>query len=241
MKKLKLWSILLLIFLLISGFIAWFWIDQIIHKGVTEEEMGVEAGFFNFDSVLSEVTTSVNSEATPSSTVKPSDNSKQETNHRWETTLQPPKKETTSSQRGNSTTNENNSSQNTVSTEVTRAEKTVTEEQIYLRYYPAFARLEELALYRIDQLVSAAKVEYNNKKGDSEFSKVEFASRYMSAAYKLQGEVDKVFYKLLDAMRAELKENKLPLSLVEEAEKKYKDKIQAKKNEIIGKASFNDN
>lgn len=235
MKKWKLWSILLLIFLLTGGFIAWFWFDRITHRDVTEEEVGVEKGFFDFDSVLSEVT--------PLSTTESPENTNQEPNNKVQTPSQKPAQNTalTSSQTRNPSSSENNSGKNSSSTEVTGTKTSLTEQQIYRRYYPAFARLEQLALYRIDQLVSAAKVEYNNKKGEPGFSKVDFASRYMSAANKLQGEVDKVFYKLLDAMRAELKENQLSLSLAEEAEKTYQDKIQAKKNEILGKAFFNDN
>ncbi|WP_028987348.1 hypothetical protein [Thermicanus aegyptius] len=248
-KKWKFWGISFLAFLLIGGGIAWIGLDRMTHRDVTEKDLGVEMGFFDFDSVLSEVSP-MGSPLESSVSLNQSDSGTAPAQENEGSSMKDAKdnpSQETSATKSSLSENKNNE-KNPSSSKETSSKGTgssegnpITEQQIYQRYYPAFSRLESLALSRIDELVAGAKLEYREKQGTPGFSKTEFASRYMSAVNKLQGEVDKVFYKLLDGMREELKANQLPLSLAEQAEKTYRDKIQAKKNEILGKAFSNDN
>jgi hypothetical protein len=235
------WILLsLALFFLLAGGGGWWWIYHLMHVDITPAELGVEEDFFDFSSaiMIPELESghpvsqnqidqqSTHGGITGSTTVNGSD-------HSGTSGVQGGANNTNNI--GDATVTAKNSG--TVQNQQQWDQLTPDQKLEIIRdkYVHSYTQLQNLALDRLDTLVSLAKQEYNLKKNSADFSKIDFASKYSSAANKLQDEVNRVFYQVLEQMKKELKENKLPLNLAKEAEDTYKSLIKKKKDELLSK------
>lgn len=224
--------------LLAIGGIGWWWVYSLMHYDVTEAELGVEVGFFDFQDLITVPDTGidfskiqqptdpvvVDSSGEPST---PKDSNEQTGSQSSSTTI------------GNANAGGQSSTTDSKQNNQTETQVVLSPEQkldiIREQYFQSFTQLQNVALSRIDTLVQLAKDEYKKKKNEKGFSKIDLASKYMSAGNKLQAEVDKVFYQVLEQMKKDLQANDLPLDLAKEAEKEYKRRIEEKKEELMSK------
>lgn len=243
----KRWMLLsIALFFLLAGGIGWWWVYSLMHYDVTEAELGVEVGFFDFNEAIQVPRTGIDfSQRTPSVSTEIDETGSLDTPSSGEP------REETNAQKGQASQGLQNSSNPTSAQDasISQSSQDITDDAAPLtsdekleiikeEYTNSFTQLQNLALSRIDILVELAKEEYLQKKDTKGFSKVDLASKYMSAGNKLEHEVTKVFYDVLDQMKKDLQNNQLPLDLVAEAEKIYKDTIKLKKDELLSKVSI---
>lgn len=189
------------------------------HRDVTENDVHVEEGFFDFTDIVNETETEEGLSPTRENGFNVTSPSAGETAH--PNPIQAP------SGQGQSEPAQGGRSQGNAAVSV---------ETIRNKYYPKFKRLESAALARLDQLARNALADYRQSQKTGQPSLSDLASLYISAANKLEDGVNHAFYQLLGQMEAELKEAGLPTDLVEEAETTYKNAVEQKKNELLGYA-----
>lgn len=232
------WILLsLALFFLLAGGGGWWWIYHLMHVDITPAELGVEEDFFDFSSAI------MIPELESGHPVSQNQIDQQSTHDgiTGGTTVHGSDHPGTSGVQGGANYNGD-------ATDTAKNSGTVQNQQqwdllapdqkleiIRDKYVRSYTQLQNLALDRLDTLVSLAKQEYNMKKNSADFSKIDFASKYSSAANKLQDEVNRVFYQVLEQMKKELKDNQLPMDLAKEAEDTYQSLIKKKKDELLSK------
>lgn len=219
-SKKALW--ITLIVLLIIGGGGWVGIHHLTHRDIQAEDIGVEQDFFDFSEFEREMDTEAVTDNQPNKDTPNNNDVSQSGN------VKGGGKGTADSKLNNDPpTNETSPSQEEGTTTPIVVDK---EQQIENKYAVAFARLEDIALSRLDTLAANAVKDYKSGR-----SLADISSTYSSAANKLQEKVDGAFYNQLKLMKNELKANGLDNSLATKAENKYKQAISAKKSELMDK------
>lgn len=213
--------IVILGILLILGGVGLYTYNYLFNRDVTADEIHADADFFDFSGVLDPgLNTGVDTD-------KSSDTSKQTTN-------------------GNSTTSTDKKGEKEAKPVAAKAEPISKEEvnkliegatsdkekEISEKYASTFVKLQSMAVSKLDILLGNAKKDYK----ESDKSKSEIASIYMSAAKKLEKSVDGVFYDILGKMKQDLKDAGLSSQMADKAEDAYKSTISKKKSEMMDKA-----
>ena len=106
------------------------------------------------------------------------------------------------------------------------------------KYEPTLADIEDQVSTRIGGLISAAQSEYAQKKANSEsISFPYFYNKYVTAATELENRTDTVFYAVIGSLEKDLKANGLAESHAESFVSEYEARKEARKSELIRKAS----
>lgn len=114
----------------------------------------------------------------------------------------------------------------------------VTVASIKQKYEPTLADIEGQATSRINGLIGAAQSEYATKKGNGEnINYAYFYNKYMGAATELENRTDTVFYAVIGSLKNDLKANKFAASHVDSFISEYEARKEARKKELISKAS----
>lgn len=228
MKKGLIITVSIILILAAGGYGTYYYFTN---KDIEPAAIGVADDFFDFDSLISGI-------STPSSVTNSSNEAAMSDAKSQQVQPALGGAGTSSSDSGTNHSNETNNSNVDPSADPPNAQPLpVTEDSIREKYEPVFRSLEETALTRLDTLMQNAYDEYKaNKAGKSSSTLANISSRYMSAGNKLEDKVDDTFNTLLDQMEKELKEAKLSTALVSEIEEHYRETISSKKAEIMDKA-----
>ncbi|GEM_PF-1372507 len=109
----------------------------------------------------------------------------------------------------------------------------VSEMDIVMEYLPQFEALEKLALSKLDTLIQTAYNEYTKKKKEGVLNIAELGRKYMQAANKLESNMDLIFNDLIQDLKQELEEHKLPTKVLDELKKEYKNSKSKKRTEVL--------
>lgn len=102
------------------------------------------------------------------------------------------------------------------------------------KYDPAIADLEAQAHQKLEELIDLALSEYlEMEANDQKISYPYFYNKYSSAASKLEGRTDKMFYALMEVMKQELKIHGLPTAETESMSKEYEDRKNKVRRDIL--------
>ncbi|MCG7406104.1 hypothetical protein MH117_01655 [Paenibacillus sp. ACRRX] len=220
-------GIVLVIILLIGAIAVWWGYEYITNREVSTQELGVATDFFDFSKVdtsrpvggVGTIHPDQSISGSPQPTAESAANSGEQTGKR----SQQEQLQTEGAQQPISGDG--------------RTQAPITEESIRSRYIDWFESLQATAISRLDVLGKRAKADYKlYKAGKSNRSLADLTSLYMSAAKKLERNVDKSFYSRLEQMKSELKEHGFGIQLAEEAEAAYRAKIDHKKSQLMDKA-----
>ena len=108
------------------------------------------------------------------------------------------------------------------------------------KYRPAMEGLESQADSKINALVGRAKTEYSSKKANGEsIDYGYFYNKYMAAAKDLEGNTDKVFNAVLKAVEKDLAANGHDQSEAKAMKKEYEAKKKARRDGILSQAMGN--
>ncbi|WP_195576633.1 hypothetical protein [Paenibacillus sp. 1001270B_150601_E10] len=238
--------------LLIAGGAVWWGIDYFTNREVTTTELGVDSDFFNFEFAMDEEELESGGVAAPGDPASETDESPVEKSvppkgdHNQTLNPQAGQKGQSTSVPSSSheqeefgkTSRMNEPPKKSEGNPPSRTSHTQTEEQIRTKYMKLFKRLESTAIRRLETLGDKAKVEYiRYKQGESERSLSDLSSLYLSAAKKLESNVNTAFDGLLERMSSELKANHHGLSLVKEAEQTFREAVEQKKSDMLAKAA----
>lgn len=108
-----------------------------------------------------------------------------------------------------------------------------TKEAISERYTVKLGRLEEAVNDKIDVLFQRAYTEYNQKLNENKLNQTQFARKYLQAADMLEENVEAILNDILTEMESDLKQNQLPLDLVEQTRELYNEIIREKRDSIM--------
>lgn len=99
------------------------------------------------------------------------------------------------------------------------------------KYISIFSNLESEYNRELDLLIESAKGDYI--KGGTNASVSRIAMNYISEGRKLEKEADRSFNKTLVEMKMELQTHNLPLDIVKQAEREYKEQKSEMRKEIL--------
>jgi len=116
-----------------------------------------------------------------------------------------------------------------------KGKKSLTMDEINIKYESKFMLLQDVGLSRLDLLVSTATQEYKEGKESGSLNRSELAKKYLQAGTTLEKNMDNQFYSLLSQMEGELKENNLPTDLVKTYEEIYENAKSSKRAELFAK------
>lgn len=108
-------------------------------------------------------------------------------------------------------------------------------ESIIENYEPTFEALEQKAMERLDNLLTAALDEYYQQEREGTLDRFVLTNKYIQAGRILEKNVDQTFYELLDKMEDELSRKGLSTEITEEIEKEYQGAKDDKKRELLNK------
>ncbi len=111
----------------------------------------------------------------------------------------------------------------------------ITKEAIKEKHIPKINNLESIALDRLDELFKSAYNEYKQKKEDGSLNISELARKYIQAANKLETNVDKAFYDMLDEMEAKLAEHGHSTDIIDQAKREYRSAKSEKRSDFLRK------
>lgn len=100
-------------------------------------------------------------------------------------------------------------------------------------YEPAFQTLEDKAIERLEELYTTAVDEYFRQQREGTLDRFMLTNKYIQAGRILESSVDKVFYDLLDEMKAELSSKGFPTDAAAEIEAAYISVKNDKKLELL--------
>lgn len=109
----------------------------------------------------------------------------------------------------------------------------VAQEAIIASYEPHFTSLSNEAIKRLEALFEEAYNEYELNKKEGTLDRVKLTAKYIQAGKLLEKQVDYSFYKLLNQMEQELKDNNLSTHIIEEVEATYLADKEEKKKELF--------
>lgn len=216
-SKKALWITLIVLLIIVGG--GWAGIYQMTHRDIQAEDIGVEQDFFDFSEFELELDPEAitdnqpNKDAQENNDINPSGEAKGG-----------------GKEPANSPSDEPPGKQELEESNPSTPVVVDKEKEIENKYIGIFARLEDIALSRLDTLAANAIKDYKAGRSIADISSV-----YTSAANKLQGKVDAAFYNQLNLMKNELKANGLDNSLAIQAETKYQQAISSKKSELMEK------
>ncbi|QEY20695.1 hypothetical protein D0S48_08275 [Psychrobacillus sp. AK 1817] len=108
------------------------------------------------------------------------------------------------------------------------------------KYTPALEGLEDQADTKVNALIVKAKKEYVDKQANGEKINVGyFYNKYMAAAKDLEGNTDKVFDAVLNAVEKDLAANGFDKTEAKAMEEEYEAKKKARRDSILKKALGN--
>ncbi|QGM31224.1 hypothetical protein GI482_12875 [Bacillus sp. N3536] len=108
------------------------------------------------------------------------------------------------------------------------------------KYTPALEGLEDQADTKVNALIVKAKKEYVDKQANGEKINVGyFYNKYMAAAKDLEGNTDKVFDAVLNAVEKDLAANGFNKTEAKAMEEEYEAKKKARRDSILKKALGN--
>ncbi|WP_028546391.1 hypothetical protein [Paenibacillus taiwanensis] len=217
---------IVLVVIIVLGVIGvWWGYEYLTNREVSTQELGVDTDFFDFSKV--DTTQTVNNIGTISPT--------QSASKQHLAATPTPNRDGQTGERSHEQHPQAEGIQQP-SSGAGSAQASLSESSIRDRYTDWFESLQAVAIARLDVLGKKAKADYKlYKAGKSNRSLADLTSLYMSAAKKLEKNVDKSFYRRLDNMKAELKEHGFGGQLAEEAEAAYRLKIDTKKAQLMDK------
>ncbi|WXJ94728.1 hypothetical protein MCACP_12030 [Neomoorella carbonis] len=109
------------------------------------------------------------------------------------------------------------------------------EEQVWQEYAPRLLALQEQYQGRLDALLARAYADYQRSKNDRA-RLLSLAAYYIKAGAALEKEADGAFNSIAAAMEAELKERHLPLTMVQDLRRRYRDLKQQRRRAIFSRA-----
>lgn len=124
---------------------------------------------------------------------------------------------------------------NAASVNDTNVAKKITQDDITNKYKPKFNYLQNVALNRLDTLYSAAIQDYVQSGKAGTLNRSEIVRKYIQAGTMLEGSVDDQFYKILDAMRAELIANNLATDIVGASKMEYEKAKSSRRSQLLAK------
>lgn len=102
------------------------------------------------------------------------------------------------------------------------------------KYISIFSNLESEYHRELDRLMESAKGDYTDAQGAAKGTSVSrLAIRYFKEGRSLEKEADQSFNKILREMKMELRSHNLPLDIVKQAEREYKEQKAEKRKEIL--------
>ncbi|MDN5361458.1 MAG: hypothetical protein PWP70_505 [Moorella sp. (in: firmicutes)] len=118
---------------------------------------------------------------------------------------------------------------------LTRPGLSQPENQVWQEYEPRLLALQGQYQSRLDALLTRAYADYQRNKNDRA-KLLSLAAYYIKAGSALEGEADGAFNSIAGAMEAELKARHLPLTMVQDLRRQYRDLKQQRRRAIFGRA-----
>jgi hypothetical protein len=109
------------------------------------------------------------------------------------------------------------------------------ENQVWQEYAPRLLALQEEYQGRLDALLARAYADYQRHKNDRA-KLLSLAAYYIKEGTALEREADGAFNSIAAAMEAELKERHLPLTMVQDLRRRYRDLKQQRRRAIFSRA-----
>lgn len=109
------------------------------------------------------------------------------------------------------------------------------ENQVWQEYAPRLRALEGQYQGRLDALLARAYADYQRNKNDRA-KLLSLAAYYLKAGSALEGEADGAFNSIAGAMEAELRARHLPLTMVQDLRRQYRDLKQQRRRAIFSRA-----
>lgn len=121
--------------------------------------------------------------------------------------------------------------------QLTQAEK---EKIIEDKYQLLFDNLRSLYQKELDRMLSCAREDYEAQRaGIKKITLSQLAMDYMQAGRDLEGDCDRKFARVLEAMKSDLSRNNLPQDLADQAQEQYQEqKSQARSKLYMKMASY---
>jgi hypothetical protein len=114
----------------------------------------------------------------------------------------------------------------------------VSEEEIIQKYQPQFQSLQSQATGRMEGLFSAGLSEYRQQQKAGTLNKSELARKYIQAGKMVESNVDSQFYRLLNAMNAELIANNQSTGIIATIEDRYINAKASKRSELLSRVGL---
>lgn len=109
------------------------------------------------------------------------------------------------------------------------------ENQVWQEYEPRLLALQEQYQGRLDALLARAYADYQRNK-NNRARLLSLAAYYIKAGTALEKEADGAFNSIAGAMEAELKARHLPLTMVQDLRRQYRDLKQQRRRAIFSRA-----
>ncbi|WP_338827350.1 hypothetical protein [Neomoorella thermoacetica] len=119
--------------------------------------------------------------------------------------------------------------------QLTRPGLSEAENQVWQEYAPRLRALQGQYQSRLDALLARAYADYQRNKNDRA-KLLSLAAYYLKAGSALEGEADGAFNSIAGAMEAELRARHLPLTMVQDLRRQYRDLKQQRRRAIISRA-----
>ncbi|OIQ62188.1 hypothetical protein [Neomoorella thermoacetica] len=119
--------------------------------------------------------------------------------------------------------------------QLTRPGLSEAENQVWQEYAPRLRALEGQYQSRLDALLARAYADYQRNKNDRA-KLLSLAAYYLKAGSALEGEADGAFNSIAGAMEAELRARHLPLTMVQDLRRQYRDLKQQRRRAIFSRA-----
>ncbi|OIQ52788.1 hypothetical protein [Neomoorella thermoacetica] len=119
--------------------------------------------------------------------------------------------------------------------QLTRPGLSEPENQVWQEYAPRLRALQGQYQSRLDALLARAYADYQRNKNDRA-KLLSLAAYYLKAGSALEGEADGAFNSIAGAMEAELRARHLPLTMVQDLRRQYRDLKQQRRRAIFSRA-----